>query len=149
MKKQWQIRTATVDDAAGLQHCMASAYAVYKDRMGVIRLPPMDLDYRLEISNYPTWVAEYNGNIVGGLTMIFDTDHALIANIALHPDAQGQGLGKGIMDFAQIQAKERNYSQLRLATHVLLTENLSLYLYLGWTEYDRDSTRVYMKKDIA
>lgn len=87
----------------------------------------MDLDYRTEISDYPTWVAEYNGNIVGGLTMMFETEHASIANIAVHPDFQGRGSGKGMMNFAQAQAKQRNYPELRLATHVLLKENLSLY----------------------
>ena len=148
MKKQWKIRPATIDDAAGLQHCMRLAYAVYQTRMQGKRLPPMELDYRCEIIEYPTWVAEFNDDIVGGLTMIFKPDHAAIANIAVHPGFQGQGLGKGLMGFAATQARQNDYSQLRLATHVLLNENISLYLHLGWTEYNRDDVRVYFKKDI-
>lgn len=148
MKKQCQIRPAAIDDAVDLQQCMASAYAGYQARMGNKRLPPMDLDYRGEISENPTWVADYNGNIVGGLTMNFNVNEAVIANIAVHPDFQGQGLGKGFMNFADTQAKQRGYSQLRLATHVLLIENVSLYRHLGWVEYDRDDVRVYMRKSI-
>lgn len=109
----------------------------------------MDVDYSSEIDEFPTWVAEHDGKIVGGLIMMFDQDYALISNVAVHPDFQGQGLGGGLMEFAETKAREKQYSELRLATHVLLTENLSLYLHLGWTEVDRDDVRVYMRKAIA
>ena len=148
MNKQWNIRKAVQEDSKGLQNCMISAYAFYEERMGEKRLPPMDVDYSIEIRNYPTWVAELNGNIVGGLIMMFEKDYASIANIAVHPKVQGQGLGSTIMRFAELRAKEKNYSELRLTTHVLLTENVSLYLHLGWTEIDRDDVRIYMKKRI-
>jgi len=148
MKKQWRIRKAVLGDSVGLQNCMESAYASYQDRMGGKRLPPMDLDYSCEIRDFPTWVAEFNGNIVGGLTMTFKSGYASIANIAVHPEFQGQGLGGALMKLAETKAKEKNYSELRLVTHVLLTENVSLYLHLGWAEIDRDDVRVYMKKEI-
>ena len=148
MKKKWHIRKAVQDDSFYLQSCMELAYTSYQGRMGGKRLPPMDVDYSCEIRDFPTWVAEFNGNIVGGLIMMFEKDYASIANVALHPDFQGQGIGGSLMKFAETVAKEENYSELRLATHVLLTENVSLYLHLGWTEIDRDDVRVYMKKDI-
>ena len=148
MKKKWHIRKAVQDDSIHLQHCMGSAYASYQGRMGGKRLPPMDVDYSVEIRDYPTWVTELDGNIVGGLIMMFENEYASIANVAIHPGFQGQGIGGGLMKFAETVAKEENYSELRLATHVLLTENVSLYLHLGWTEIDRDDVRVYMKKDI-
>jgi GNAT superfamily N-acetyltransferase len=149
MKKQWKIREALVDDAVGLQACMQSAYASYQDRMGGKRLPPMHLDYAIEITDFPTWVAELDGIIVGGLTMMFEKDFTTIANIAVHSEFQGQGLGGGLMKFAESQAKEKGYSEMRLATHVLLSENVTLYLYFGWTEFDRDDNKVYMKKSIV
>ena len=120
----------------------------YQDRMGGQRLPPMDVDYSIEISDHPSWIAEFNGNIVGGLIMKFENEYASIANIAVLPEFQGQGIGGGLMKFAESIAIEKNYSELRLVTHVLLTENISLYLHLGWTEIDRDDNRVYMKKGI-
>ena len=137
-----------LEDSGGLQECMESAYSSYQDRMSGERLPPMDIDYFLEIKDFPTWVAEFSGKIVGGLTMMFEDKYASIANVAVHPEFQGQGLGGGLLKFAETVAKEKNYSELRLATHILLTENVSLYLHLGWKEIDRDVVRVYMKKDI-
>lgn len=148
MKKQWHIRKAVIDDSVGLQNCMEKAYSIYQSRMDGKRLPPMDVDYSLEIKEFPCWVVEYNDKIVGGLIMTFDNEYASIANIAVHPDFQGQGLGGGLMKFAESKAKEMNFSELRLSTHILLTENISLYLHLGWIEIDRDDVRVYFKKKI-
>jgi len=108
----------------------------------------MDIDYSEEIKNYPCWVAEQNGIVIGGLIMMFEERHAQIANIAVHPDYQGLGLGRGIMEFAEEKAKEKKYSRLELATHILLTENISLYCHLGWTESGRDEMRVYFYKEI-
>lgn len=127
---------------------MESAYAAYQQRMNGKRLPPMDVDYLSEINHYPSWVVELNGTIVGGLIMVFDNDEASIANIALDPGCQGQGIGGALMRFAESQARENNFSEIHLATHTLLTENISLYHHLGWKESGRDETRVYMKKKI-
>ena len=148
MKEQWRIRKAEAGDSVALQACMEAAYAPYKSRMRGKHLPPMDVDYSLEIKNFPCWVADLNGTVAGGIIMIFETDYASIANIAVHPEFQGQGLGAGLMNFAKSKAKEMNYSEFRLATHVLLTENISLYLHLGWSEIARDDVRVYFKKKI-
>ena len=128
---------------------MESAYSVYRERMDGKRLPPMEVDYSSEIRDYPTWVAESNGSIIAGLIMIYENEFASIANIAVHPDFQGQGVGGGLMKFAETVAKEKAYPELRLATHILLTENISLYEHLGWSEIERDDVRVYLKKEIC
>ena len=146
--KDWQIREATLDDSVGLHHCMTSAYSSYQSRLGTVRLPPLDADYSAEIKNFPTWVAECGGEIAGGLIMAFEADYAVVSNIAVQPEFQGRGLGGGLMRFAEAKARERQLSELRLTTHALLTENVSLYLHLGWTETDRDDVRVFMKKRI-
>jgi len=127
---------------------MESAYTAYQERMGGERLPPMDADYLSEIKNYPTWVIESEGSILGGLIMVFENDHASIANIAVDPNFQGQGIGGALMKFAESKANENSFSELHLATHVLLIENISLYQHLGWEETGRDETRVFMKKKI-
>ena len=148
MNLTWQIRRAIPEDAKGLKRSMESAYAPYQKRLGGLRLPPMDVDYLSEIENYPTWVVESEGKILGGLVMIFDNDKASIANIAIDPRFQGQGIGGGLMRYAESRAKENNFSELYLTTHVLLEENLSFYRNLGWVETGRDGSKVSMKKKI-
>ena len=148
VENNWNIRKATLDDSVNLQNCMESAYSSYQDRLSGIVLPPMVTDYSNEIAGYPTWVAEIKEDVVGGLIMTFGKDYAAISNVAVHPQSQGLGLGRGLLDFAQNEAKTRGYSQLRLATHVLLTENISLYEHLGWRVTGKDDVRVYMEKEI-
>jgi GNAT superfamily N-acetyltransferase len=148
MKLKWEIRQATAADARGLELCMDSAYSPYQERMRGERLPPMDTDYSEEIRNHPAWVADSNGSIVGGLIMIFDEDRALLANVAVDPAYQGHGIGSALISFAESRAGEKGYSALHLATHVLLSENISMYLHLGWEEVRRNRTRVVMKKKL-
>ena len=145
--KTWEIRTARQDDAPGLKACMESAYAVYRERTGGKRLPPMDADYDSEIRNHPAWVAASDEGILGGLIMLFGKD-ATVANIAVDPGFQGRGIGAALLRLAETEARSRGYSEIRLATHVLLVENVSLYRHLGWTEISRDETRIHMKKGI-
>jgi ribosomal protein S18 acetylase RimI-like enzyme len=127
---------------------MEAAYSGYQDRMGGIRLPPMDVDYASEIEHYPAWVVESAGDILGGLIMTFENGEASIANIAVDPGYQGHGIGGALMSFAESRASERGFSELHLATHVLLDENLALYRHLGWKETGRDETRVFMMKNL-
>ena len=142
------IRIANSNDAARLKHCMESAYAPYLERMGDAGLPPMDVDYATEIENFPCWVVDSRGDILGGLIMVFTEERAAIANIAVDPGAQGQGVGGMLMRFAESTAKERGFARLQLTTHVLLNENLSLYSHLGWQESGREADRVYLQKEL-
>lgn len=116
--------------------------------MGGVRLPPMDVDYLSEIRNYPTWVVESEGRILGGLILVFEEDHASIANIAVDPKFQGHGIGGELIALAESKARESNYTELRLTTHVLLDESISLYRHLGWEETGRNEFKVFMKKEI-
>lgn len=81
MEKDWIIRKAEITDSPGLTNCMKSAYAKYQNRMVGERLPPMDVDYAVEIRDYPSWVIEDSGVIAGGLIMIFEEEYASIANM--------------------------------------------------------------------
>ena len=148
MQLEPKIRKAKPVDSEGLETCMRAAFSVYSERMQGTRLPPVDADYLSEINNYSTWVVESEGSIPGGLIMVFENDPASIANIAVNPESQGRGIGAELLRFAESKAREKNYSELRLATHILLDVNVDLYRHLGWWETGRDETRVFMAKKI-
>jgi GNAT superfamily N-acetyltransferase len=128
---------------------MRAAYQTYTARLGGETLPPMAVDYEDEIRSYPVWVAESEDTLVGGLVLMPEAGFLTVANVAVHPRFQGKGLGRGLMTFAEEEARRRGYRELHLATHVLLTENGSLYAHLGWVETSRDDDRVYMRKRLA
>ena len=124
---------------------MHAAYNIYTLRLSGKTTPPMTVDYNEEIRLYSVSVAEADSVLIGGLVLMPEEGCMTIANIAVHPKFQGNGLGRTFLDFAETEAKKRGYSEMRLATHVLLTENISLYGHLGWSEISRDELRVYMK----
>ncbi len=125
---------------------MESAYAGYRTRMGGQRLPPLETDYGAEIAHYPAWVAVTEDRLVGGLIMTLDPPAATLMNVAVSPDFQGRGLGRGLMDFAEMQARKRHCGKIALATHELLTENAALYEYLGWQRVGADGNKLLFEK---
>ena len=143
-----KIRNANLNDAEDLERCMHRAYSIYEERMGNQALPPLEIDYANEIENYPTWVAESNGKIVGGLTMFFNDGLATLSNIAVDSDFQGHGLGRSLMTFAENEARNRGFAKLNLATHTLLTENLAIYKHLGWKETNQEDMRIFFEKEL-
>lgn len=150
MREHWSIRKASLSDASSLEECMHAAYRPYTDRIDPADLPPLNVDYAEEIRLAEVWIAEADMKLVGALIIIENTeDEFSIANLAVHPRFQGNGLGRGLLDFAGKQALERGYSEMHLATHSMLEGNLSLYRHLGWTEFERGDFHVRMKKSIA
>ncbi|KGX92406.1 GNAT family acetyltransferase [Pontibacillus halophilus JSM 076056 = DSM 19796] len=146
---KWEIREATMEDASSLTTCMVMAYSTYNERLDGAFLPPMHVDYKEEIASFPVFVIEDKEEIIGASIVMYEDDYLQIANIAVRPDYQGEGLGRVLMEFAESIARDKGYSEMRLATHALLTENRSYYLHLGWEESGRDETRIYMKKAIT
>lgn len=143
------MRPARPQDADGFAQCVAAAYRVYIPRMG--QPPgPMLADYAEEIARHQVWVAEVNGEIIGGLVLIPYDDHLLLDNIAVHPTYQGQGVGHTLLELADAEAMLQGYSELRLYTHVMMTENIALYTRMGWIETHRGEQngyeRVFMRK---
>jgi ribosomal protein S18 acetylase RimI-like enzyme len=129
---------------------VTDAYAHYVERMGKPPGPMLD-DYSKRVADGQAWVREENGAILGLLVLEDDCHDALLLdNIAVSPSAQGKGVGRSLMAFAESEARRRGHKQVRLYTHVLMTENIKLYVHLGFHETGRVSEqgfdRVYMSK---
>jgi ribosomal protein S18 acetylase RimI-like enzyme len=61
------------------------------------------------------------------LTLYPREDHLYVENVAVDPTAQGQGLGRALMEFAEQQAAERGLDRMALVTHEAMTENQAIY----------------------
>jgi ribosomal protein S18 acetylase RimI-like enzyme len=87
------------------------------------------------------------------IVLISDGDALLVDNVAVAPAAQGQGLGRLLMHFAEQEALARGFDRLRLYTNEVMTENLGLYARLGYRETGRrievGYRRVYLEKIIS
>jgi GNAT superfamily N-acetyltransferase len=140
----WTIRRAENRDAEALSVCIDAAYGRYAAR--IADLPPVSADCAGEIAKFQVWVGEVAQELVGGLVLIPQDGFLRLANVAVHPDYRGAGLGRAFMALAEAQALEQGYRELRLTTHVDMPENVQLYAHLGWEQTGRDGNKVSMKK---
>jgi ribosomal protein S18 acetylase RimI-like enzyme len=144
------LRRATAADLTAIKALIDAAYARYLTRMD--KPPgPMLRDYGPSIEAGATWVA--GSPIVAVLTLYPRDDHLLIENVAVHPSAQGRGLGRALMTFAEEEAARRGFTRTTLYTHEVMTENQAIYARLGYTEVERRAEdgyrRIYMEKQLA
>jgi GNAT superfamily N-acetyltransferase len=142
----WKFRRAEIGDADALAACIDAAYAQYAAR--IPDLPPVSADCAAEIAKHQVWVAEIGTKFAGGLVLIPEEGFMRLANVAVHPDHQGTGLGRALVTLAETEALKQGYRELRLTTHVDMPENIRLYAHLGWAENQREGNKVSMKKMI-
>lgn len=143
------IRPALTGDLKAVEALVNAAYAHYIPRLN--RAPgPMTDDYAASIANGFVYLFEIDGMLAGLVVLIAEPDALLLDNIAVAPAAQGQKIGRRMMEFAEETAKQRGLPCLRLYTHVLMTENIGWYTRLGFRETHRGTEagleRVYMSR---
>ena len=144
LMSKWKIRPATVQDAPALSECIEAAYSVYASR--IIDLPAVSEGVSDDITNHIVWIAETGQAIVGGIILIPKQDCLILANVAVHPDSTGLGLGRALIELADRVCLERGLNEIRLTTHVAILENVRLYKHLGWQETGRDGDKIHMSK---
>ena len=69
-----------------------------------------------------------------------------LANLAVHPNHGGKGIGRKLTELSELEAKRQGYDEMRLNTHIAMPENVQLYEHLGWEEVSRSSNTVSMRK---
>jgi N-acetylglutamate synthase-like GNAT family acetyltransferase len=89
------------------------------------------------------WVAENEGVLVGLLVLKVESDHILLDNVAVSPDAQGLGVGGQLLAFTDDQARALGLAEVRLCTNVTMTENIAYYGRRGFVETHRATDRGY------
>jgi GNAT superfamily N-acetyltransferase len=128
-----------------------AAYTPYIPVVG--RRPgPMDFDYARLIGDECVYVAD--GQPPPGVVVLIDeADSLLLQNVAVHPEAQGRGVGHGLISFAEREALARGFERIRLYTNERMMMNLALYHSLGYQETARMTeegfARVYMAKQLS
>jgi ribosomal protein S18 acetylase RimI-like enzyme len=131
-----RIRPALASEVGEVHELVQEAYGHYVGRIG--RRPgPMDQDYTEKISRGLVSIADDAGEIVGLIVLVREPDHVLVENVAVTPKRQGEGIGRALLAFAEVAAREAGTPTLRLYTHAAMTENLALYPRLGYEQTER------------
>ncbi len=80
---------------------------------------------------------EGKADVLGFIVFFHDGDHVFLENVAVRPDATGQGIGKRLIAFCEAEARRSNAKSVKLYTNEKMTENLSIYPHLGYRETER------------
>lgn len=143
------LRLATIADLPAVEKIVNDAYAHYTARIGRKPGPMLD-DYKALIQNGRVHVFERRSMILGILVLIPRDDAMLLDNVAVAPAAQGSGVGRALLLFAECAAVEAGFRRIRLYTNEAMTENIELYRRVGYAETRRavenGFRRVYMEK---
>jgi GNAT superfamily N-acetyltransferase len=134
-------------DAALLASLIDAAYAAAHRR--VPDLPDVSGGIADDIAERVVLVAWSGPSPVGVAIWGLDGSAAHLANIAVHPDSAGQGIGKALIAAVEQGARAAGADRIDLATHVGLPENVALYGHLGWRESGREGNKVYMTKALS
>jgi ribosomal protein S18 acetylase RimI-like enzyme len=147
-----RLRPATEADVPRLTDLVHAAYGHYVERIG--RPPgPMTEDYAEIVRSHEVTVAEEGGEVVGLIVLGQDDEGFVVDNVAVHPSHQGTGVGRALLEHAEVAARRAGFDSIHLFTHELMAENLSLYARIGYVEYDRRvdgwARRVYLRKQLG
>ena len=142
-------RIAVIEDRPAVEAVVNAAYGGYVSRIGQPPGPMLD-DYEGLIRDGRVHVIEHGGVVQGILVLIPEADAMLLDNVAVAPAAQGLGLGRTLLVFAEQAARLAGYGCIRLYTNEAMTENIALYLRIAYRETHRGEEkglrRVYMTK---
>lgn len=146
------LREARAADGPRLRAIAQRAYGHYVTRIG-FRPPPMDADYGAAIVDGRVEVADDDGVVLGLIVVQPHSDHLLIENVAVEPLAQLSGVGQVLLGHAEDRATDLGLPEVRLFTHVAMTENRAFYARRGYRETGRRSDagveRVFFAKSVA
>ncbi|MFC4350710.1 GNAT family N-acetyltransferase [Fodinicurvata halophila] len=147
-----RIRPAEPSDLAAVERLVEAAYDHYVPRIGKPPGPMLD-DYAAHIAHGRIHLLCRETTLLGLVVLIEAEGRMLLDNVAVHPDAQGQGLGRRLIAFAEERARQAGHDRLQLYTHEAMVENLALYRRLGFREIrrveEKGYRRVYMEKTLA
>jgi ribosomal protein S18 acetylase RimI-like enzyme len=143
------IHVAVEADAEAVAICVKSAYGHYQERIGCLP-SPMVQDYHQVIRECEVFVAVADQEMCGVLVLAQTQEGFLLDNVAVSPKAQGRGVGRRLLQLAELRARSAGYDSIYLYTNEKMLENRELYARMGYEEYDQRTehglSRVYMRK---
>ncbi|WP_327716170.1 GNAT family N-acetyltransferase [Streptomyces sp. NBC_00490] len=129
-----EIRQAVATDVAAVKSVTDAAYHHYIERIGVVP-QPMERDHAANVAAGQVFVT---GEPVHGLVVVeARADHLYLDNIAVHPDAQGTGVGGRLLRFVDAHARALGLSEVRLYTNAMMWENQKIYPKYGYEVLER------------
>lgn len=140
------------EDRAAIEALQQAAYAQNRAVLGVEPLPLL-ANYAALFATHEFWLLDGATAPAGLLVLEARADDLLIWSVAAAPEAEGQGVGNRLLDFAEARARELGRSILRLYTGEKLVRNIAWYQRHGYAVEGRevllDRVIIHMAKSIT
>ncbi|MFJ8648134.1 GNAT family N-acetyltransferase [Streptomyces sp. NPDC093546] len=145
-----EIRLATAADTDRVKAVTDAAYHHYIARIGLVPAP-MEADHAADVAAGRVFVV---GDPVAGLAVVrTEADHLYLDNLAVHPDAQGTGLGRRLLAFVEERARALGLPEVRLLTNAMMWENQKMYERYGYEVVERrldgPYDRIHYRKPVS
>lgn len=143
------LRPAATGDLAAVRAIARAAYAPYVPLIG-LEPPPMVADFGAALAAGALWVATAGAAPIGYVHAYPSAESFFIENLAVAPAAQGQGIGRRLVAFAEAEALRRGFHAVTLYTNAHMAAPRALYPRLGYAETGRRTEhgldRIYFAK---
>ncbi|MEU4131477.1 GNAT family N-acetyltransferase [Streptomyces wuyuanensis] len=127
-------RPAGPADVPRVRAVTDAAYHHYIERIGLVPAP-MLADHAANVAAGRVRVV---GDPVDGvLVLVGAPGHLWLDSIAVHPDAQGSGLGRRLLAWVEEHARELGLPEVRLLTNAMMWENRRMYERYGYEAVER------------
>jgi ribosomal protein S18 acetylase RimI-like enzyme len=127
-------RPAVAADVPVVKAVTDAAFHHYIERIGLVPAP-MEYDHAANVAAGRVFVV--GEPVVGLVVVIPEADHLYLDEIAVHPDAQGTGVGRLLLDWVETRARALGLPEVRLLTNALMWENQKLYERYGYELVER------------
>ncbi|MEV4735779.1 MULTISPECIES: GNAT family N-acetyltransferase [unclassified Microbacterium] len=151
--QQIDIAPLTPEDAGEVLTLQRAAFVSEALIYGSPDMPPLTqtlAEVEAELRSGSGLGARLDGRLVGAIRFVENDGMLLVGRIAIAPDAQGEGIGRALLDAAE-QASSAHTAEL--FTGSLSEANIRLYEELGYSESERipqgDGTdQVFLRKPL-
>lgn len=149
--KNVNIERAIADDIAAIKAIVNAAYSKYTERLG--KPPaPMSSDYHTLVAANKVYVLRASDDICGSIVLDQEDTAITVNNLVVHPNFQGLGFGRALMEYAEKAARTRGLKAVSLFTNEKMHENIEIYTKMGFKVTERKTdegfSRVYFRKTL-
>ena len=134
------------NEAVAIAALFEAAYAPFRETLP--DLPDMTEGLAEELAETENWAAEDARGLSAVILLRVEDKALFIANLAVRPDTQGQGLARKLLELAETRARALGRHRLLLTTHADMQGTIAVYKRLGFEVTERLEGALRMGKGI-
>jgi GNAT superfamily N-acetyltransferase len=113
VRPTFAIRAPRADEAGALTELAMRAKASWGYDREFLQACRAELTVTAEkLAGWRFWVADADGHLAGMIALSDSEDHAEVEDFFVAPEAQGEGIGRALMDAFQDECRARGYARI-------------------------------------